>query len=173
LKIIYSKIKNIKLSKVVKVIIIFILFLFVLITWKENVKEEEFLVTKVIDGDTIILENGETVRYIGIDTPETSPPLTPIECFGPEATNFNKELVEGKKVKIIRDIKNEDKYGRLLRYVFINDTFINLELIKKGFARSLVVYPNVSYSKEFKNYVRKAKKEKQGLWSEQKCNGEK
>jgi len=77
----------------------------------ENTEKKElfFKVVKVIDGDTIKLENGEVVRYIGIDTPETVHPSKPIQCFGKEASDKNKELVEGKLVKLEKDITNRDK----------------------------------------------------------------
>ena len=126
---------------------------------------------KVIDGDTIILDNGEVVRYIGIDTPEVSVPATALECYGPEATVRNKELVEGKKVKLTRDIKNRDKHGRLLRYVYVDDgnTFVNLALVEGGYARTLTIYPNISYVREVELAVAEAQAEKRGIWLEENC----
>ncbi|MGY8771674.1 MAG: thermonuclease family protein, partial [Pirellulales bacterium] len=93
-------------------------------------------VTSVIDGDTIELASGERVRYIGIDTPETHHPDKPIECFGIEATNRNRELVENKKVELVSEGPNRDQYGRLLRHVFIDGTFVNSQLVWEGFARA-------------------------------------
>lgn len=101
-----------------------------------------FLVTRVIDGDTIELENGERVRYIGIDTPETVDPRKPVQCFGVEASKKNKELVEKKQVWLVKDVTDRDRYGRPLRYVYLGDpensntVFVNLELVKEGFAHS-------------------------------------
>ena len=94
------------------------------------------LVTKVIDGDTIEIEGGQRVRYIGIDTRETVDPTKPFQCFGVEASNKNKELVSGKRVRLEKDISETDKYGPLLRYVYVGDTFINLELDRNGYACS-------------------------------------
>src|SRR3989338_7463066 len=84
-------------------------------------KSEGINVKRVIDGDTIELENGEKVRYIGIDTPETLDPRKPIQCFGKEAAQKNRELVEGKPVWLTKDITDKDKYGRSLRYVYLGD----------------------------------------------------
>ena len=87
-------------------------------------------VTRVVDGDTIEIEGGEKVRYIGIDTPETVDPRKPVQCFGVEASKKNKEMVEGKMVRLEKDITDKDKYNRLLRYVWLDDVFVNLELVK-------------------------------------------
>ncbi|MBU1178492.1 thermonuclease family protein [Patescibacteria group bacterium] len=153
------------------IILLSLLFIVILAVWISWQRPEIKTVVKVVDGDTIILDNGETVRYIGIDTPEVSVPVTDLECYGPEATIRNEELVAGREVKMIRDIKNRDKYGRLLRYVYLtsDDTFINLELVKDGYARSLAVYPNVSYTKEIKSATEAAQRDKKGLWSENNC----
>lgn len=148
-------------------IVLIMLFLF----WQKNYRPERGVVTKVVDGDTIELESGETVRYIGIDTPEISPPLTSMECFGPEATDYNKDLLEGKEVVLKRDIKNKDKFGRILRYVYIDDVFVNLKLVEEGYARDLQVLPNVSYSRQFKQAEKRSATEKRGLWNENSCNG--
>ncbi len=145
------------------------LFLF----WQKTYSQERGVVAKVVDGDTIELESGETVRYIGIDTPETSPPLTAIECFGPEATEYNRKLLEGKEIVLKRDIKNKDKFGRILRYVYIDDIFVNLKLVEEGYARDLHVLPNVSYSRQFEKAEKRSFAEKRGLWNENSCNGSK
>lgn len=121
-------------------------------------------VTRVIDGDTIEIEGGERVRYIGIDTPETVDPRKPVQCFGVEASRKNKELVEGKEVRLEKDITDTDKYGRLLRYVWIGDTLINLELVKQGFAQSYSYPPDVKYQDDFVKAEREARDAKRGLW---------
>lgn len=146
-------------------------FIVVLAAWTFWHRPEQGRVVKIIDGDTIILDNGEVVRYIGIDTPEVSVPATALECYGPEATEKNRELVEGQEVKLIRDIKNKDKYGRLLRYVYVQNSniFVNLELIKSGYARTLTVYPNVSYAREIEVNATKAQRDKRGMWSVENC----
>src|SRR3990167_8398336 len=126
------------------------------------------LVTKVIDGDTIEIEGGTRVRYIGIDTPETVDPRKTVQCFGREASNKNKDLVEGKKVRLEKDITNTDKYDRLLRYVWINNELVNETLVKEGFAYSSPYPPDVKYQ----DWLNKAQSYSQsrnlGLWSS--CN---
>jgi micrococcal nuclease len=130
---------------------------------EENI-EETFLVTRVIDGDTIELENGEKVRYIGIDAPETVHPSKPVECFGREASAKNKELVENKRVRLEKDITDRDKYGRLLRYVYVGDLFVNLELVKLGYATSYTYPPDVKYQDLFIAAQKEARETQRGLW---------
>lgn len=122
-------------------------------------------VVRVIDGDTIEIEGGEKVRYIGIDTPETVDPRKPIQCFGVEASKKNKELVEGKMARLEKDITDRDKYNRLLRYVWIGDTLINQELAAQGFAKSYSYPPDVKYQDRFVAAEKKAREDKLGLWS--------
>ncbi|PIP57418.1 nuclease, partial [Candidatus Woesebacteria bacterium CG22_combo_CG10-13_8_21_14_all_39_10] len=110
---------------------------------------ESFKVTRVVDGDTIEIEGGEKVRYLGIDTPETVDPRKPVQCFGIEASKKNKELVEGKTVRLEKDITDRDRYSRLLRYVWVDDIFVNLELVKQGFASSYAYPPDIKYQEEF------------------------
>jgi endonuclease YncB( thermonuclease family) len=125
-------------------------------------------VTRVIDGDTIELETGEKVRYIGINTPEIHHPAKPIQCFGEEAALRNSELVLNKKVRLVKDISETDRYKRLLRYVYLEDgTFVNLQLVKEGFAYVDTVPPNVKFAGLFKEAMGEARGEKIGLW--QKC----
>ena len=134
--------------------------------------QETYLVTRVIDGDTIIvLIDGEekTVRYIGIDTPETVRQLKPVECFGQEASVRNKELVLGKMIRLIKDVSETDQYGRLLRYVYLDDEFINLSLVQGGFANAYSYPPDVKYTKLFKQAEQEARATKTGLWGN-KCH---
>ena len=127
---------------------------------------EPGIVRRVVDGDTIELENGEKVRYIGVDTPETVDPRKAVQCFGREASDFNKHLVSGKTVYLIKDVSNRDRYGRLLRYVFLeNGTFVNMELIAQGYARPATYPPDVRYSKQFVGNARLAENNGRGLWS--------
>lgn len=134
----------------------------------EPISEEEsqpeiktYLVVRVIDGDTIEIEGGKRVRYIGINTPETSP----VECFGVEATNKNKELVGGKRVRLEKDISELDKYGRLLRYVWVGDIFVNDYLVRQGYAYATTYPPDVEYSNQFVQAQREAKENNRGLWA--------
>lgn len=121
-------------------------------------------VVRVIDGDTIEIEGEERLRYIGIDTPETVDPRKPVQCFGVEASNKNKELIEGKMVRLEKDITNRDKYNRLLRYVWVDDTLINLELVKRGFAYSYSYPPDIKYQDLFVQAQQEARDAKRGLW---------
>lgn len=123
---------------------------------------ERATVTRVIDGDTIEVEiNGrrEEVRYIGINTPESYQP------FGAEATAKNQELVAGKEVRLVKDVSERDKYGRLLRYVYVGDLFVNAELVKQGYANASAYPPDVKYSELFKNLEREAREANRGLWA--------
>jgi micrococcal nuclease len=121
-------------------------------------------VERVIDGDTIQLETGEKVRYIGIDTPETVHPNKPIECYGQEASQKNKELVEGKEISLEKDISETDKYGRLLRYIWVEDILINEYLVREGYANSSSYPPDVKYQDRFIEAEKLAREEEKGLW---------
>lgn len=124
----------------------------------------EFKVARVIDGDTIEIAGGERVRYIGIDTPETVDPRKPVQCFGVEASNKNKDLVGGETVRLEKDITDRDKYNRLLRYVWVGETFVNLELVKQGFAFSYSYPPDIKYQDQFLKAQEEAEENKRGLW---------
>lgn len=130
-----------------------------------------FLVTRVIDGDTIEIEGGQKIRYIGIDTPETVDPRKPVQCFGVEASNKNKELVSNKKVRLEKDVSDIDRYGRLLRYVYVDDLFVNLELVKEGFAYSSTFPPDVKYQNQFIEAQQLAREQGKGLWGSCPVNG--
>lgn len=124
-------------------------------------------VLRVVDGDTILVEidgRQERVRYIGVDTPETVAQDSPIECFGPEASAANKELVEGKSVRLERDISERDQYGRLLRYVYAGDIFVNAELIRRGFATTVTFPPDVREAERLRRLERDARQARRGLW---------
>lgn len=140
----------------------------------EEKGRETFLVKRAVDGDTVELDNGEKVRYIGINTPESVDPRRPVECFGKEAAEFNKHLVEGKKVVLERDVSDRDRYGRLLRFVFLEDgTLINEALVRDGYAFVATYPPDISKQDIFRAAEKFAREEKRGLWSESTCNGRK
>lgn len=126
-------------------------------------------VIRVIDGDTIKIEGDKVVRYIGIDTPETVHPSKPVQCYGKEASNKNKELVEGKEVKLEKDVSETDKYGRLLRYIWLGDMLVNEYLAREGYAYSSTYPPDVKYQDRFLEVQKQAREEKKGLWGEV-CN---
>ena len=121
----------------------------------------QYSVSRVLDGDTIILNNSEHVRLIGVDTTEKSHPLKPVEFFSKEATEFTKKLVEGKQVRLEFDKEKRGKYGRLLAYVYLLDgTFVNAEIIKQGYGFAYTKYP-FKYMETFVK-LRKRGQEKQG-----------
>lgn len=136
----------------------------------ENSKENKniFRVIRIIDGDTIQIENGKTVRYIGIDTPELSDSRKPVECFAKEAAEFNKNLVEGQWVRLEKDVSETDKYGRLLRYVYVvvfeGKIFVNDYLVRQGFAHAATFPPDVKYQNKFLDAQKEARENKRGLW---------
>lgn len=130
--------------------------------------DEWHQVLRVIDGDTILISTGENVRYTGIDTPETVDPRKPVEYFGKEAAEYNRKLVEKKKVRLELDVQERDKYGRLLAYVYLEDgTFVNTELVKHGYARVATYPPNVKYQDLFLKLEREARENNRGLWNEE------
>jgi len=124
-------------------------------------------VTRVVDGDTIEVEiEGQQfkVRYIGIDTPESVDPRTPVECFGKEASQRNRELVEGQTVGLEKDISNTDGFGRLLRYVWLDGRLVNARLVSEGYALAATYPPDVRYSELFAQLQGEAREAGLGLW---------
>jgi micrococcal nuclease len=124
-------------------------------------------VVRAVDGDTIVARVGDAdhyVRYIGIDTPETVKPDTPVQCFGPQASDFNHHLVEGHTVRLVFGVERTDAYGRLLAYVYLHHRMINAELVKKGLARTLPFPPNTAHAALFDRLARHAAVRGRGLW---------
>jgi micrococcal nuclease len=125
-------------------------------------------VVHVADGDTINvrLSDGRTerVRYIGIDTPESVKPGTPVQCFAKKASHYNASLVEGRQVTLRLDAEERDRYGRLLAYVYTEGRFVNRELVARGYARTLTIPPNVAHADEFARLARSAHEAGVGLW---------
>ena len=125
-------------------------------------------VIKVVDGDTIVVNiagEEKTVRYIGIDTPEPYRDGEPA-CFSLEASLKNQEFVSGKTVRLVSGREDVDRYDRLLRYVYVDDVFVNAELIKGGYAKSLTIKPNTTFADEFIFLEKEARETKRGLWGE-------
>jgi micrococcal nuclease len=128
-------------------------------------------VLRVVDGDTIharVAGRDETIRLIGIDTPETVKPNTPVQCFGEEASHRTKALLpSGTPLQLVRDAEARDDYGRLLAYVYRagDGLFVNLELAEDGFAVPLTVPPNVAHTDEFVAAASDARRAGRGLWS--------
>jgi micrococcal nuclease len=129
----------------------------------------------IVDGDTIdvmVGDHRERVRLIGIDTPETKKPNTPVQCFGPEATKFTTSLLPvDTPLHLERDVVARDDYGRLLAYVYVvgDGTFVNLTIIRQGYARPLTIPPNVAHADEFIEAARIAQATNIGLWA--RCTG--
>jgi micrococcal nuclease len=119
----------------------------------------------VYDGDTVKLDNGEKVRYLGIDTPEMNYKNPPAEFFAEESKNFNFNLVNQKIVRLEFDLLKRDKYDRLLAYVYVNDECVNARLVEEGLAKVYVIPPNVKYADEFLLLQERARQEKKGIWS--------
>lgn len=120
------------------------------------------LVVRVIDGDTVEIEGGERVRYIGMDTPEST---NQHECFGEEASARNRALVEGRVVDLETDVSNRDRYGRLLRYVYLDGVMVNEQLVQEGYATVSTFPPDVKYQDRFLAAQRAARDAGIGLWS--------
>ena len=121
-------------------------------------------VIRVIDGDTIELEGGRKVRYIGVDTPELTDNRTLVKCFADKALAKNKELVEGNMVSLEKDASETDKYGRLLRYVYKGNIFINEVLVQEGYAHAVSFPPDILYQEKLSEAEREAREKKLGLW---------
>jgi micrococcal nuclease len=129
--------------------------------------QELYEVVTVVDGDTIdvrIDEAVKRVRYIGVNTPETVHPTRGVECFGKEASARNKTLVAGKYVRLEKDISETDKYGRLLRYVYVGDVFVNELLVAEGYASVSTYPPDVRHTETFLEAQRDARTVGKGLW---------
>lgn len=149
---------------------------------------EDATVVRVVDGDTIVVSvTGRTdgpgagsapfgeeqrVRLIGIDTPESVKPDSPVECFGREASSAAKALLEGQTVRLVRDVEEADQYDRLLRYVYLGDEMANARLVVNGYAKAYTYPPSVRHSELFVQLEREARENNRGLWSPNACNGE-
>jgi micrococcal nuclease len=126
------------------------------------------VVARVIDGDTVEARIGdglEDVRLIGVDTPETVKPGTPVQCFGPQASRFTHELLEGRRVRLRFGVERRDVYGRLLAYVYLGRRLVNASLLRRGLARTLTIPPNDRFAPRFRRLERRAARAGVGLWS--------
>jgi len=144
-------------------------------TPKDLVSGELYSVVRIVDGDTIVVDiNGkqEKIRLIGVDTPEAVDPRKPVQCFGKEASLFTKNLVENKKVRLEGDSSqgDRDKYGRLLRYVFLSDgTLVNKEIIVQGYGHEYTYRVPYYHQTGFKTAEHTARETEQGLWAPDAC----
>ena len=129
-------------------------------------QSERGRVTRIVDGDTIIVRD-ESVRLIGIDTPETKKPNTAVQCFGKAATAETTRLIDGRRVRLEYDVERQDRYGRELAYVYrrSDGLFLNAELVRRGFATAATYPPNVRHADRFRRLQRQAREAGRGLWS--------
>lgn len=164
----------------------FLLLITVLLVYNNEKQElaDNFVkgvVSKHVDGDTvyIILDDGieEKLRFIGVNTPETVHPSKPVEFFGEEASDFTKESLLGKTIYLEKDISDTDRYGRLLRYIWlevpskinedeIRNKMFNAKLLLEGYAQVSTFPPDVKYQEYFLTFMKEAKENKIGLWSQ-------
>lgn len=148
---------------------------------------ENGVVERAVDGDTIVVRivgassgpgagdtpgGEERVRLLGIDTPESVDPRRPVECFGKEAAAAAAALLEGQTVRLVKDVEDRDRFGRLLRYVYLGDEMANARLVVNGYATAFTYPPNVRHSKLFVQLERDARESDRGLWSPETCSGE-
>jgi micrococcal nuclease len=128
-------------------------------------------VVRIVDGDTVKVRVPDrlrtvTVRYIGVDTPESVKPGEPVQCYAQQASNFNKRLVTGRRVRLRIGRERTDRYGRTLAYVYLfdGDRFVNAELIRRGYARTVEFPPNTDFADRFDRLERRAREQRLGLW---------
>ncbi len=124
-------------------------------------------VARVVDGDTVEIESGgrrEDLRLIGVDTPETVKPGTPVQCFGPRASSFTHRRLEGRRVRVDFGVERHDVYGRLLGYLRLGREMFNATLVRRGLARSLTIPPNDRYAPLFRRLELAAARSGRGLW---------
>ena len=129
----------------------------------------EARVVRIVDGDTaqMALRGAgaeEGVRFIGIDTPESVAPGQPVECFGKKASSYTTHRLEGERVTLRFGAERRDHYGRLLAYVFLDGEFVNAELVRRGYARTLEIAPNVDHAERFARLEQAAANAGRGLW---------
>jgi micrococcal nuclease len=134
----------------------------------ESLAEGIYRVQRVVDGDTLLLDNGARIRLIGVNTPETVKPNSPVEPFGPEASQFTKRFIAdgGGEVRLQFDRERVDRHGRFLAYVYVGDLLLNEELIRAGLARA---EPQYHYSAAMKTRFQRAeadaRRSRRGIWS--------
>jgi micrococcal nuclease len=122
-------------------------------------------VDRAVDGDTLLLADRTRIRLLGVDTPETKRPDWPVEPFGPEAHEFTREHVEGRNVRLEFDKERRDKYDRVLAYVYVDDWFLNEELIRAGLGKAITNHPySEAMKRRFRAAQREAQRERRGIW---------
>jgi micrococcal nuclease len=148
-------------------LVLAVLVVLLVTTGDDSETSSQVKITRVVDGDTVeatVDGNTEDIRYIGVDTPESVKPDTPVECFALRASHFNERLVEGETVRLEYDEEERDVYGRLLAYVYLGDEFVNAELVKRGYATTLTIPPNTRFAELFAQLEETASAAERGLW---------
>ena len=128
---------------------------------------QEYRVVQVLDGDTIIVRRGsyrDTIRLLGVDTPETHHPTKPVQCYGPEASAYTARRLFGQLVRLEDDVERHDIYGRRLAYVYLHGANFEEDLLRKGYARLLVIEPNHAHAREMLDEELDARARGVGLW---------
>lgn len=128
---------------------------------------EQYRVVQVLDGDTIVVERGsyrDTIRLLGVDTPETHHPTKPVQCYGPEASDYATSRLAGQLVRLEDDVETHDIYGRRLAYVSLDGARFEDELLRLGYARLLVIEPNHAHARDMLKEELDAKRRGVGLW---------
>lgn len=175
--------KELKVMQAVAILVAAIIFLGIRsLPFKQNAPSahsEYASVARVVDGDTLKLSDARRVRLIGVDTPEvhysekllrdakrTNKDVRTIQAMGKRASQFTKQLCEGKRVRLESDVTKFDKYKRTLAYVYLEDgTFVNAEIIKEGYAQVMTIPPNIKYADYFLKLQREARDARSGLWA--------
>lgn len=130
----------------------------------------EVYVVQALDGDTIVVNDGsargatETIRLLGVDTPETHHPHKPVQCYGPEAAAYTQSRLEGKWVRLEDDVERRDVYGRRLAYVYMGGRLFEDVLLRRGYARLLVIEPNHAHARTMLDEELDAQAARVGLW---------
>ena len=141
--------------------------------WLGSQRNMEYPVARVveaIDGDTIVVAfpdgHRDTIRILGVDTPETHHPRKPVQCFGPEASEYTRARLEGRRVELEDDVETRDIYGRRLAYVYLDGKRFDDELLERGYARLLVIAPNTAHARTMLSEELDARRHHRGLWGE-------
>lgn len=144
-----------------------LVLLLLILTTSCAAPEVKTIATRVVDGDTIEVNIAGAiykVRYIGIDTPELDDKRAEFCALAQDAARLNRELVEGKTIRLEKDVSGTDQYGRLLRYVYVDDTFVNAELVRRGLAWAIPYPPDTKYQDQLEELERQAREEGKGIW---------
>ncbi|PIS06756.1 hypothetical protein COT79_02835 [Candidatus Berkelbacteria bacterium CG10_big_fil_rev_8_21_14_0_10_43_14] len=155
-----NKTNNEKYIKLLYLILL-LLFVYSLLIYNDFTKKTSLVhvfISRIIDGDTIEIDTGEQIRYIGIDTPEIG------QKYADEATRRNTDLLRDASVLLERDVLYKDKYNRILGYVWVDGMMVNDELVKEGLAKTLTIPPDTKYEYRFNASQEYAKIHKRGLW---------